>query len=54
MERTQLFDLTGELKLYPFNAFRSLLGIASGAGAPNFAALYSGDWVHPTCSRCLR
>ncbi|MCW8308743.1 IS1595 family transposase, partial [Acidiphilium sp. PA] len=38
---------------YPFNAFRSLLGIAGGAEAPTYAQLYSGAWVHPTCSGCL-
>ena len=32
---------------YPFNAFRSLLGIAGGANAPTYAELYSGEWSHP-------
>ena len=41
-------------RFYPFNAFRSLLGIAGGAEAPTYAELYSGDWAHPTCSGCLR
>jgi transposase-like protein len=41
-------------RLYPFNAFRSLLGIAGGAEAPTYAELYSGEWTHPTCSGCLR
>ena len=41
-------------RFYPFNAFRSLLGMAGGMQAPTFAELYSGNWVHPTCSRCLR
>ena len=40
-------------RFYPFNAFRSLLGIAGGAEAPTYAALYSGDWIHPTCSRYM-
>jgi hypothetical protein len=40
-------------RFYPFNAFRSLLGIAGGTAAPTFAELYSGDWVHPTSSGCL-
>lgn len=40
-------------RFYPFNAFRSLLGIAGGAEAPTYAQLYSGAWVHPTCSGCL-
>ena len=34
-------------RFYPFNAFRSLLGIAGGAEAPTRAALYSGEWKHP-------
>ena len=37
-------------RFYPFNAFRSLLGIASDAGAPTYGELYSGEWKHPTCS----
>ena len=40
-------------RFYPFNAFRSLLGIAGGAEAPTYAELYSGEWKHPTCSGCL-
>jgi transposase-like protein len=41
-------------RLYPFNAFRSLLGIAGAAAAPTFAELYSGQWTHPTTSgRCM-
>lgn len=32
---------------YPFNSFRSLLGLASGNEAPTYASLYSGDWQHP-------
>jgi transposase-like protein len=36
-------------RFYPFNAFRSLLGIAGGAAAPTYAELYSGKWTHPTC-----
>jgi len=38
-------------RFYPFNAFRSLLGIAGDATAPTYAALYSGEWKHPKCSR---
>ena len=34
---------------YPFNAFRSLLGIAGDVSAPTFDELYSGEWEHPTC-----
>ena len=37
-------------RFYPFNAFRSLLGIAGDAKAPTYAELYSGDWKHPTSS----
>lgn len=37
-------------RFYPFNAFRSLLGIAGGVSAPTYAELYSGEWVHPTFS----
>ncbi len=37
-------------RFYPFNAFRSLLGIAGDATAPTYAELYSGKWKHPTCS----
>ena len=40
-------------RFHPFNAFRSLLGIAGGAETPTYAALYSGDWIHPTCSGCM-
>ncbi|MGH8255771.1 MAG: IS1595 family transposase, partial [Steroidobacteraceae bacterium] len=39
-------------RFYPFNSFRSLLGIAGGAAAPTFDGLYSGEWVHPTFSGC--
>lgn len=40
-------------RFYPFNAFRSLLGIAGEVSAPTFSALYSGEWRHPTSSRCV-
>jgi transposase-like protein len=40
-------------RFYPFNAFRSLLGIAGGIEAPTYADLYSGAWTHPTSSGCL-
>jgi len=36
-------------RFYPFNAFRSLLGIAGRVEAPTYDELYSGDWRHPTC-----
>lgn len=35
---------------YPFNAFRSLLGIGGDCEAPTYADLYSGEWQHPTVS----
>jgi hypothetical protein len=34
-------------RFYPFNAFRSLLGLATEAEAPTYAELYDGDWDHP-------
>lgn len=34
-------------RFWPFNAFRSLLGIAGGQNAPTYAELYSGEWEHP-------
>lgn len=40
-------------RFYPFNAFRSLLGLAGEVDAPTFDALYSGEWRHPTSSRCM-
>jgi|SRR4249919_329381 hypothetical protein len=39
-------------EFYPFNAFRSLLGIAGDVTAPTYAELYSGAWQHPTCWGC--
>jgi transposase-like protein len=39
-------------RFYPFNAFRSLLGIAGGAAAPTYDGLYSGEWQHTTSSGC--
>ena len=35
-------------RFYPFNAFRSLLGLAGNATSPTRAELYSGQWQHPT------
>ncbi|TGQ69540.1 IS1595 family transposase [Mesorhizobium sp. M00.F.Ca.ET.186.01.1.1] len=37
-------------RFYPFNAFRSLLGIGGEVSAPTYAELYSGMWQHPTAS----
>jgi transposase-like protein len=39
-------------RFYPFNAFRSLLGIAGDATAPTYAELYSGEWPHARYSGC--
>jgi transposase-like protein len=33
-------------RFYPFNGFRSLLGIAGTATAPTYDELYSGEWQH--------
>ena len=35
-------------EFYPFNAFRSLLGIGANGESPTYDALYSGKWKHPT------
>jgi hypothetical protein len=40
-------------RFYPFNSFRSLLGIGGRAAAPTYEGLYSGSWQHPHCSRAL-
>ncbi len=37
-------------RFYPFNAFRSLLGIGANGEAPTYDGLYSGDWQHPKVS----
>lgn len=37
-------------RFYPFNAFRSLLGIGANGEAPTYAGLYSGEWKHPRIS----
>lgn len=37
-------------RFYPFNAFRSLLGIGGETEAPTYDALYSGEWKHPRVS----
>jgi len=34
-------------RFYPFNTFRSLLGLAGNAEAPTYRSLYSGEWRHP-------
>ena len=37
-------------RFYPFNAFRSLLGIGANGEAPTYDALYGGTWKHPKVS----
>lgn len=37
-------------RFYPFNAFRSLLGLATQTEAPSYDELYSGDHVHPVAA----
>ena len=37
-------------RFYPFNAFRSLLGIGANGESPTYDGLYSGEWKHPTVS----
>jgi hypothetical protein len=40
-------------RFYPFNAFRSLLGIGGRAAGPTYDTLYSGEWQHPKCSQSV-
>ena len=40
-------------RFYPFNAFRSLLGIAGDVSAPTYTELYSEKSRNTTSSRCL-
>ena len=44
------FSFRFNRRFYPFNSFRSLLGIGSEVGAPTYSGLYSGQWEHPTSS----
>lgn len=37
-------------RFYPFNAFRSLLGIGGEVQAPTYRELYDGEWRHPIAS----
>ena len=37
-------------RFYPFNSFRSLLGLSVDAESLTYAELYDGDWQHPTTS----
>lgn len=34
-------------RFYPFNSFRSLLGLGVETESPTYAELYDGDWIHP-------
>lgn len=34
-------------RFYPFNSFRSLLGLAVESESPTYDELYDGDWTHP-------
>lgn len=34
-------------RFYPFNAFRSLLGLSVAHESPTYEELYDGDWIHP-------
>lgn len=40
-------------RFYPFNAFRSLLGIAGDVTAPTYADLYAAKSRLTTSSRCM-
>ena len=40
-------------RFYPFNSFRSLLGIGRRAVAPTYDGLYSGAWQHPRCGHAI-
>jgi ISXO2 transposase-like protein len=37
-------------RFYPFNAFRSLLGIGANGESPTYDGLYSGKWHHQKVS----
>lgn len=37
-------------RFYPFNGFRSLLGLSVETESPTYTELYDGDWQHPTTS----
>jgi len=47
------FTFRFKRRFYPFNALRSLLGIAGGREPPTYPELHSGEWKHPTCSGAL-
>lgn len=35
-------------RFYPFNAFRSLLGVAAGVAGPTYSGIYNHTWEHPS------
>jgi len=37
-------------RFYPFNGFRSLLGLAMANESPSYEELYSGDHKHPVAA----
>ena len=37
-------------RFYPFNAFRSLLGLGVVSESPTYDALYKGTWEHPVAA----
>ena len=39
-------------RFYPFNAFRSLLGIAGGCRGADIRRALFGEWQHPRCGGC--
>jgi hypothetical protein len=41
-------DETYIRRFYPFNAFRSLLGIGTNGEGPTYDGIYEGTWKHPT------
>lgn len=44
------FSFRFNRRFYPFNSFRSLLGIGGRTAGPTYESLYSGGWEHPRCS----
>ncbi len=40
-------------RFYPFNSFRSLLGIGGRTAGPTYEGLYSGEWQHQKCSQMV-
>jgi len=52
-EFTFRFTFRFNRRFYPFNAFRSLLGIAGDVTAPTYAEFYANKPRPPTSSGCL-